>query len=365
MLMAQNQQQGYVNSLDYSRSQLKRLRQQPFYCPVCHAQVMLKIGSTIQPHFAHYSGTECTIAAEGETAEHLAGKALLGRLCRRWRVTFAYEVYLPSIQQRPDLLISIGIRRIALEFQCSPISIDRLQERTQGYRQIGYQVIWILGQRYQHARWTEKNHAFLQYSPDWGWYQWQLRVDASQLWLIHHVVHTGYPQQVSYQRCPVTRIKQIKTPIRQRQSVAAILKESQSLYSKLGQAAPDLLQIQQACYLAGHHLAGAPRCCHRAAMPPINHSAIILLQVRLLLLCEQSGKLTDSQLQQFCYEQVADFYRLPLVDQQLWYVHWCRLVLAGWVQKGIVRRNCSGWDYLGACWYSDFFAKQAAIQNKK
>ncbi|MFD0898637.1 competence protein CoiA [Loigolactobacillus binensis] len=361
MLVAQNAQQKYLNCLTYSRPQLRQLQQQAYTCPACQQPVMLKVGTTMQPHFAHFAGAACHAATEGETAEHLAGKALLGQLCRRWQVTFAYEVYLPAIQQRPDLLLSIGHRRIALEFQCSPITVPRLQARTQGYHQIGYQVIWILGQRYQRQQWRQSNHAFLQYALKWGWYQWHLVVARSELRLLHHIAHSGYPQQTSFQVSTLSQLQHITPPQRPPLSVAALLNESRQLYYKLGQAAPELQQLQQACYLKGHHLAGTPLCCHQASMPPLNRRAIVLLQVRLLLFCEQLGQVTLAQLRQFCWQNARAFYCLPLVDEQFWYLQWCVQTLKNWQRQGIVTAQETEWHYQGAQWYGDYFAKQRAL----
>ena len=53
------------------------------------------------------------------------------------------EAYLPTLKQRPDLLIG----KIAIEIQCSPLPIKRLVERTETYQTHGYQVVWILGER--------------------------------------------------------------------------------------------------------------------------------------------------------------------------------------------------------------------------
>lgn len=363
MLIAQTRQQIYINSLDYSRTQLKKWRQQVFYCPVCHEQVTLKIGTTIQPHFAHLAHSKCTVTTEGETAEHLAGKALLGEFCRHWQVNFEYEVYLPSIKQRPDLLVSTGVRHIAIEFQCSPLSIERLRERTSGYRRIGYEVVWILGQRYQRQHWTASNHAFLQYSRQWGWYQWQLDVSQHKLWLLHHIVHYGYPQQVGYQRCSVEQIKSLYKTQHQQLTPTKLLAEAQQLYRCLVQSAPELLSLQQSCYLAGHHLAGAPLCCHQASTLPINQQASILLAVRLLLFCEKQGCVTAAQLEQFCWTYATAFYQLPLVNEHSWQLQWCRKILQQWQCQDVLRLQGAVLHYHEAKWYPDHFSKQKAIKK--
>lgn len=71
-----------------------------FYCPGCLAPVYLRQGEIKQPHFAH--------------------------------------------------------QRIAIEYQCSPISQQRLDERNAGYRQQHITVIWILGATYYQAKMAQR-----------------------------------------------------------------------------------------------------------------------------------------------------------------------------------------------------------------
>ncbi|MGN1279656.1 MAG: competence protein CoiA family protein, partial [Limosilactobacillus sp.] len=62
------------------------------------------------------------------------------------------EVYLPQINQRPDLLLTDGKRKVAIEFQCSPLSLRRLRERNAGYQRCGIYFHWLLGAPYQCRR---------------------------------------------------------------------------------------------------------------------------------------------------------------------------------------------------------------------
>lgn len=63
------------------------------------------------------------------------------------------EVYLSEIAQRPDVLVQINGQPVALEFQCSPLSVQRLRERNDGYHRLGIAVYWLLGPTYyRHLR---------------------------------------------------------------------------------------------------------------------------------------------------------------------------------------------------------------------
>lgn len=124
---------------------------QPCFCPACHEAVILRHGQHKIPHFAHRPGSQCCLAA-GESHEHLLGKQQLLRRARQRGYQAALEVYLPQIAQRPDLLLTINDRQVAIEFQCSPLSLQRLRERNAGYQQCGIRFCWLLGAPYRRRR---------------------------------------------------------------------------------------------------------------------------------------------------------------------------------------------------------------------
>lgn len=123
-------------------------KNQTYYCPSCHKPVHLKLGSIIRPHFAHFQNDACDVFAEGETFEHVEGKMQLYQWLKTLGLQVAIEAYLPALKQRPDLLVYTSPKPIALEFQCSPIPIEKVVERTRGYLEAEYEVIWILGKKF-------------------------------------------------------------------------------------------------------------------------------------------------------------------------------------------------------------------------
>lgn len=119
------------------------------WCPACKGRVDLKYGSIRQPHFAHHSLEECQTFSEGETRQHLEGKLELATYFQKKGWLVLIEQWLPHLKQRPDLLIRRQKKMIAIEYQCAPISAERVRERTVGYERNGITVIWILGDTYQ------------------------------------------------------------------------------------------------------------------------------------------------------------------------------------------------------------------------
>lgn len=134
----------------------------PVICPGCGAPVFVKKGPKVMAHFAHYANADCRQFSEGETPQHLLGKQRLYDWLHAQKIPVEMEAWLPELQQRPDLLIRYQNRKIALEYQCSPLPFARLKERTDGYLQNGYEVYWLCGMAYTPVTYTEAIAAFRQ-----------------------------------------------------------------------------------------------------------------------------------------------------------------------------------------------------------
>ena len=122
-------------------------KEDKYYCPACQKGVHLKQGAVMRPHFAHFKAEACAAFSEGETAEHLEGKVQLREWLECLNIRVEMEAYLPELKQRPDLLVVTDERKVAIEFQCSGIAVEKVEERTRGYRQAGIEVVWVLGEQ--------------------------------------------------------------------------------------------------------------------------------------------------------------------------------------------------------------------------
>ncbi|MFP3919695.1 competence protein CoiA family protein [Lysinibacillus telephonicus] len=130
------------------KTALKQLRQTTkFYCPQCKQQLQFKIGTFKIPHFAHNSNSLCDkYFSERETERHLLGKEQLYQFFHSQHIDVQLEPYLQNLKQRPDLLIKEGGHRFAVEFQCSPISLEKKEQRNTGYERDFISPIWIPAQ---------------------------------------------------------------------------------------------------------------------------------------------------------------------------------------------------------------------------
>lgn len=145
MLRAQTKEGKFVTLALLPKQQIDELRKgEKFYCPECKGDVIVRAGPKVIPHFAHRTTSQCSHRG-GEGAYHQRGKLLLFRWLQNQRIQVTLEQYLPEIKQRPDLLIEIGSKTIAIEYQCATIPIIEIRKRNEGYKRLNITPIWILG----------------------------------------------------------------------------------------------------------------------------------------------------------------------------------------------------------------------------
>ncbi|SDI54511.1 competence protein CoiA [Natribacillus halophilus] len=114
-----------------------------WYCPVCQERLQLKKGHKRRPHFSHLAHSKCP-SSHAESQRHLEGKAVLYQWLREQGADVQLEVFLPASQQRADILVKTKSGTFAIEYQCSAVSREQIRARTEDYRALGIQVIWVL-----------------------------------------------------------------------------------------------------------------------------------------------------------------------------------------------------------------------------
>lgn len=128
-----------------SRQEMQHLRKNgPYYCPECGMKVIFRAGTKVIPHFAHQQSLSCSKKG-GESLYHMKGKLQIYQWLRSQYKDVYLEAFLPEIKQRPDILLKIAHRTIAVEMQCSVIDPKIIQERNKGYQNMGITPIWLLG----------------------------------------------------------------------------------------------------------------------------------------------------------------------------------------------------------------------------
>lgn len=137
------------------------LRNGNYFCPDCNEKVILRSGLHKTPYFAHRRLSTC-LNDVGESNLHLLSKRQMWQWVNQQGWQPSLEVYLPTIKQRPDLLLHCFHQQIAMEFQCSPLSCERLIERNNGYRRLGLGYVWYLGPGYRRQLGKAKRAQFVQ-----------------------------------------------------------------------------------------------------------------------------------------------------------------------------------------------------------
>ena len=184
MFIARRSDGSTVNALTDSIDKTENV-----YCPGCSGSLRFRSSKRVRPHFAHKERYNCHYLEENEGPEHLGFKALLFDWGRH-HSQMDMEVPFPQIGQVADLLME---DRLALEVQCSPLSKERLRERTLGYRKLGIAVVWLLGKRlFLGTRLSDLQRQLLRFSLYAGFYCWELDLAAQVLrlrYLLHEDLH--------------------------------------------------------------------------------------------------------------------------------------------------------------------------------
>lgn len=108
----------------------------------------------------------------------LTWKATVIHLFQKHAEHVELEPFVQRISQRPDLLVTLHSEQFPIEFQCSPISNSRLEERTAGYRRAGLEPFWLLH--------TPDKHR-----------QHHLGIDVFQFSRFHELFFTHHPPEGS------------------------------------------------------------------------------------------------------------------------------------------------------------------------
>ncbi|TQR20216.1 competence protein CoiA [Psychrobacillus vulpis] len=146
ILTAITKQGKIIITANYSNEQLKELRNKnSFLCMQCQEEVILKNGMINIPHFAHKQNSSCSESfSEGESEDHHYGKLQLYSFFQRLKVQAQLEPFIPTIKQRPDILVQCDKTNFAIEFQCSPVLVSTIQKRKLGYQNEQIIPLWIL-----------------------------------------------------------------------------------------------------------------------------------------------------------------------------------------------------------------------------
>ena len=305
-----------------------------YVCPGCEGEVQLKQGTIKTPHFSHVTLRDCQSLAEGESRDHLLGKLQLADFFENIGGTVELEVWPPDIQQRPDLVVTFNNVKIAVEFQCAPITAQRVSERSRGFESLGMDVVWVLGPTYQQKKLQQATWAkFARIRGDSlqvaFWRPKNNRVEWQSWWRLDCRNRVGQ--------------KDVGDPYRQ------LLK----LQQLATQRADISRRWQKRLYRLGRSLVGMPWICHRLnAMPGGGRATQWELSLAVLLALEK-GPQTIEQLQEVLIQQA--WFEFGATKQDDVVSLWLNQLLQEWqVADVITRQGDRVWLNRAPEWYPDY-----------
>lgn len=118
----------------------KALRHFNYQCLECGEKVRVRGGLHRHSHFFHLkpAASLCKLHAKG--MDHLEVQNHLLKLLPDGEAFLEHSF--TEIGRIAD--VAWPVKKLIFEVQCSPISSQEIKQRTQAYRSIGYQVVWIL-----------------------------------------------------------------------------------------------------------------------------------------------------------------------------------------------------------------------------
>ena len=189
MFLARDKKGHLINALE------NEVKKQAYYCPACGTSVRLRKGKNVRTHFAHTSIKECAYYYENESLEHLENKVALFNWAQNDALV-EMEYPILELKQIADILIN---KQLAIEVQCSPLSSKLLQERSNGYRNSGIQVLWLLGEKlWLKERLTKLQRDFLYFSNNKGFHLWELD-NKKQVLRLKYLLHQDLKGKLHYQ----------------------------------------------------------------------------------------------------------------------------------------------------------------------
>ena len=189
MFIARDKKGNIINALE------KEPGKQDYYCPACGTSVLLRKGKNVRTHFAHTSIKECDYYYENESLEHLENKVALFNWSQN-NALVEMEYPIQELKQIADILIN---KQLAIEVQCSPLSSKLLQERSNGYRNSGIQVLWLVGEKlWLKERLTKLQRDFLYFSNNMGFHLWELD-HKKQVLRLKYLLHQDLKGKLHYQ----------------------------------------------------------------------------------------------------------------------------------------------------------------------
>lgn len=305
-----------------------RLKQEKkiLYCPSCQSKLLIKVGKTKLPHFAHPAHANSCILS-GESLLHREGKYRLATYFRLQGCSTELEVYLPNINRQADLLIN---KNIVFEYQCSSISTRDFLQRTTDYQSQKLKVYWLYGKPLERNKTylylTAFGKNFLRYHPRLGLFLFRFDPHSEEWQIFYHLASTfkqtkfRYRQLIFSKGIALTDIFSCLRRIRQPafyadEGIEAVRQKRIYMYTRFD----NRRLFMQFLYQNGYCLQNLPSCigiithCQALVQEPALEWQFFLWHTFFQSLREGDTFTTKAYLHAF--KQIVHPIRLPMIQE--------------------------------------------------
>ena len=299
MFIARDEKGKLINALE------KEPKKQDYYCPACGTSVRLRKGKNVRTHFAHTSIKQCDYYYENESLEHLENKVVIFNWAQNDGLV-EMEYPIQELKQIADILIN---KQLAIEVQCSPLSSKLLQERSNGYRNSGIQVLWLVGEKlWLKERLTKLQRDFLYFSNNMGFHLWELD-HKKQVLRLKYLLHQDLKGKLYYQVKEFSfgkgnLLEILRTPYQQQTLITFSVEQDREIchyiQKQLYYQNPYWMKQQAQAYLRGENLLNLKKQDWYPQVRPIEHGHF----------CQISQNLYDY------YRNFQAYYELNPQNQQ-------------------------------------------------
>ncbi|MCQ9209143.1 competence protein CoiA [Granulicatella seriolae] len=217
-------------NLHYCHLETLLSKDQVYFCPTCQQEVFLRTRRDGRQYFVHSSKKQTEDKHQGESHLHKEGKLALYKWFHSYFTNSQMEFYIKEEQQRPDILVTVAQQMVAVEYQCSPISLETMKKRNLGYENTDTSVFWFFGPQYMQVdRLNEILEYNLLYVESLG--NFLLFFNDEQIELRHHITIEEKSRKYSYQSLQVP----LKTSSA-KLLLELLLKSKKLVYKELNQA---------------------------------------------------------------------------------------------------------------------------------
>ena len=128
-------------------------------CCSCDNRIVYNHGEVRDFVYLRHFRKEDNCDYEKDCQEHDEGKLMIYNYLKQFPNIYNVDIEkrIPETNQIADIYFEYGDRKIAVEFQCTPIATPLLQ-RSRKYQNAGYEVMWIFGtENYNIYNYTKEN----------------------------------------------------------------------------------------------------------------------------------------------------------------------------------------------------------------